>query len=370
MQVDWVLLLQVLLLTAFTTFVIIEFVTPLAVKLGLVDRPNNTRKHHVGDVPLAGGIAVFISTAVGCIFWLGASVDIMKFYLLASSFVVFVGILDDKYELSVRARLVGQTIVSFLIVVGAQTHLSSLGDLFGFGDITLNPSAAFLLTVFAVLAVINAFNMLDGMDGLLGCVSIVPLMSAGLLMMNSAMPYQCLVSLIIASAIVPFLVYNIGVPGSKNLTKIFLGDAGSMFLGLSVVFLMISGSQGEQVAFNPVTALWLTAIPLMDLATVTARRIYKRSPIFNADKEHLHHVLMRAGFTRKQILLLVMSSSLLFAVIGVLGQKAGMPEPLMFGAFLACFGCYAVLIHGRIRQHKFLTFLAGLLNRRRQTEFS
>ncbi|MBD1389822.1 undecaprenyl-phosphate alpha-N-acetylglucosaminyl 1-phosphate transferase [Neiella sp. HB171785] len=368
MQVTVFLLLEILAFTALSTFVIIEFVTPLAVKLGLVDRPNQTRKHHIGDVPLAGGIAVFISTVLGCLFWFGESIQDLKFYFLASSFVVFVGILDDKYELSVRARLVGQAIVSFLIVIGAQTHLSYLGDLFGLGGVFLDPYSAFFMTVFAVLAVINAFNMLDGMDGLLGTVSIVPLMSAGFLMLESGSYMLAMLAFTLSSAIVPFLVYNIGIPGNK-LTKIFLGDAGSMFLGLSVVFLMIAGSQGAETSFSPVTALWLTAIPLMDLATVTARRIYKRSPIFSADKEHLHHVLMRAGFSRKQILIVVLCSSLAFAIFGVFGEQTGLPEPLMFAAFLMCFGCYALLIHGRIRQQKFLAYIARYLNRRRQTEF-
>ncbi|MBW8190765.1 undecaprenyl-phosphate alpha-N-acetylglucosaminyl 1-phosphate transferase [Neiella marina] len=368
MQVTLFMLLEVLALTALSTFIIIEFVTPLAVKLGLVDRPNNTRKHHVGDVPLAGGIAVFISTAIGCAFWLGEAIESLKFYFLASSLVVFVGILDDKYELSVRARLVGQIIVSFMIVIGAQTHLTALGDLFGLGNIVLSPSVAFFLTVFAVLAVINAFNMLDGMDGLLGSVSIVPLMASGFLMLNYGMHLQAFVAFTLSSAIVPFLVYNIGIPGNK-LTKIFLGDAGSMFLGLSVAFLMIAGSQGKEIAFSPVTALWLTAIPLMDLATVTARRLYKKNPIFNADKEHLHHVLLRAGFSRAQILLMVMAVSLLFAVIGILGELAGLPEPLMFAAFLICFATYAIVIHGRIRQRKFLVSIANFLNRKRQAEF-
>ena len=369
MEVSLILLLKILLCTGMTTFVFIEFVTPISVWLGLVDRPNNTRKHHVGDIPLAGGIAVFISTLLGCCFWLSEQLELFKFFLLASSFVVFLGVLDDKYELSVRARLVGQTIVSFLLVIGAQIHLTSFGDLLGSGPITFNATFSFLVTVFAVLAVINAFNMLDGMDGLLGSISIVPLMSVGFLMGATGNSAFAVLALIISTAIAPFLIYNIGIPGNK-FSKIFLGDAGSMFLGLSVVFFMIAGTQGETTSFKPVTALWLTAIPLMDLATVTARRIYNKTPIVSADKEHLHHTLLRAGFSRKQILVGVVLFSLLFSALGIYGELAGIAEHIMFTGFIACFGAYFLLIHGRFRDQKVSFILANALANRKQARIS
>ncbi len=364
MDVSAVLLLEMLALTALTSFLFIEFVTPISVWAGLVDKPNTVRKHHVGDVPLAGGIAVFISTLIGCFIWLGAELVAIKIFLLASTVVVFIGVLDDKYELSVRARLVGQIVISLLLVVGAQTNLSRLGDLFGLGSIYLGPEFSFLLTAFSVVAVINAFNMLDGMDGLLGCVSIVPLMSVGFLMFNSGSNTLASLAMIMSAAIVPFLIYNIGV-GGKKFSKIFLGDAGSMFLGLGVLFLMISGSQGTAPSFRPVTALWLTAIPLMDLATVTARRIYNKTPIFSADKEHLHHVLRRAGFSDFQILFAVVIISMIFAVVGIWGEFREVSESVMFFSFIGCFTCYFGLLHGRFRNQKFPFLLAEALSHRK-----
>jgi UDP-GlcNAc:undecaprenyl-phosphate GlcNAc-1-phosphate transferase len=123
-----------------------------------------------------------------------------------------------------------------------------------------------------------------------------------------------------------------------------MGDAGSMFLGLTVVWLLTIGSQGENPAFRPVTALWLVAIPLMDMASIMNRRIKKGQSPFLADREHLHHIFMRAGFSAREALLIITCFSIFLSAIGIVGEIYEIAEHIMFLGFLIIYFIYSISI--------------------------
>ncbi|TAA39581.1 UDP-N-acetylglucosamine--undecaprenyl-phosphate N-acetylglucosaminephosphotransferase [Corallincola spongiicola] len=325
------------LFTAFLcSFLSIKILKPLAEQVGLVDKPNE-RKNHVGHIPLVGGISTFIGVLIASVLWLPHSSE-LRIYIIASAMMVFIGVLDDKYDLSVRVRLVGQMLIASLMIFGVNAYIADLGDLIGFGGINLG-WLGIPFTYLAMLGAINAFNMVDGIDGLVGSLSITTFTSLALLFLFNSDKQLATFPLMIATATFPYLLFNLGLPGGR-FKKIFMGDAGSMFIGLSVVWLLATGSQGDNAAFRPVTALWVIAMPLMDMAAIMYRRMKKGQSPFKPDRDHLHHIFMRAGFSARQSLLIITILAVVLAGVGIVGELLNASDWLMFVGFLGVFVLY------------------------------
>ena len=324
-------------LTAFClSFIAIKVFKPLAIDLGLVDKPN-ARKHHNGQVPLIGGIAIFIAVFLASLIWLPNTLE-LRMYLVSSAMIVFIGALDDKYDLKVRIRIIGQLIVASLMIFGVGSYISNLGNLFSFGDIELGP-VGIVFTYFAIIVVINAYNMVDGIDGLIGSLSLNTFTAIAVLFLMSGNTGYLNYPLILATATLPYLIFNLGFFKSYS-KKIFMGDAGSMFIGLSVIWLLTIGTQGESASFRPVTALWICAIPLMDMLAIVMRRYRKGKSPFKPDRDHLHHILQRAGLSSRQTLVVISIVSALMSILGVLGEYFQVPESIELVLFVLMFILY------------------------------
>ncbi|MEI5639577.1 MULTISPECIES: UDP-N-acetylglucosamine--undecaprenyl-phosphate N-acetylglucosaminephosphotransferase [unclassified Pseudoalteromonas] len=323
------------LLFSFTmSLATIGVVRPMAIRFNLVDKPNE-RKKHEGYVPLIGGIAVFISILITSSLFFPFSVELAG-YLLASGLMVVLGIMDDKRDLSVRFRILFQLIAASLMIFSIDSYIQDLGNLFAVGNINLG-WFGILFTYIAVVGMINAFNMVDGIDGLLGALAIITLASISSLLFISGK--DSLISVLLVFALIPYLIFNLGAFGT-HYKKIFMGDAGSMFIGFTVVWLLSNNTQGEGNAFRPVTALWIVAVPLMDMAAIIIRRIRQGKSPFRPDRDHLHHIFLRAGFNSRQALLIISAIATCFALIGIIGELLAIPESLMFAAFIAIFFIY------------------------------
>ena len=153
--------------------------------------------------------------------------------------------------------------------------------------------------------------------------------------------------LILATATVPYLIFNLGLFEklfNKKSIKIFMGDAGSMFVGLSVIWLLTMGTQGEHASFRPVTALWICAIPLMDMLAIVVRRYKNGKSPFKPDRDHLHHILQRAGLTSGQTLVAISSAAVVMSVIGLAGEYFNVAESVMLFSFIVVFITYNLAI--------------------------
>ena len=324
-------------LTAFCfAFIAIKVFKPIAIDVGLVDKPN-ARKHHDGQVPLIGGISIFAAVLAASLIWLPNTLE-LRMYLIASAMMVFIGALDDKYDLKVRIRIVGQIIIASLMIYGVGGYISNLGNLFSLGSIELGP-AGIVFTYFAIIVVINAYNMVDGIDGLIGSLSLNTFTAIAILFLISGNTGYLAYPLILATAILPYLMFNLGYL-KKYSKKIFMGDAGSMFIGLSVIWLLTIGTQGEHASFRPVTALWICAIPLMDMLAIVMRRYRKGKSPFKPDRDHLHHILQRAGLSSRQTLAVITISSIVMSLIGVLGEYFKVAESIQLILFVVIFILY------------------------------
>ena len=320
----------------FFAFIAIKLFKPLAVDVGLVDKPN-ARKHHDGQIPLIGGISIFAAVLAASLLWLPNTLE-LRMYLIASAMMVFIGALDDKYDLKVRIRIVGQIIIASLMIYGVGGYIANLGDLFGFGDINLGP-VGIIFTYFAIIVVINAYNMVDGIDGLIGSLSLNTFTAIAILFLISGNSGYLSYPLMLATATLPYLVFNLGF-FKKYTNKIFMGDAGSMFIGLSVIWLLSMGTQGENASFRPVTALWICAVPLMDMLAIVMRRYRKGKSPFKPDRDHLHHILQRAGLSSRQTLIAITVFSVLMSSLGVLGEYFQVPESIELVLFIVIFILY------------------------------
>ena len=324
----------------FSTFLTIGLLKPVAEPLGLLDVPDS-RKHHKGAIPLIGGLALFGALLVTWLTRMPVSGSYGIFFTCALA-IVLLGSLDDARNLGVRIRLLVQTLVALALMAGTGQYLQSFGNLLDTGNIALGWSGV-LVTVIAVIGAINAFNMIDGIDGLLGSTAFVSFASMGVLFaLHGHSHREVIMAVLFVSVLIPYLIANLTFPPFKR--KIFMGDAGSMLIGFSVVWLLIKGSQGQDVVFHPVTALWLIAVPLMDMASLMICRMRRGMSPFKPDREHLHHLFMRSGCTDRQALVVITLLSLVCAGIGVVGSLLNVPEWLMFGGFLALFAVYKPLM--------------------------
>lgn len=306
-----------------------------ALNVGLVDKPN-ARKLHVGAVPLVGGLSICISI----LYFLFNHPDIIihtELYAASILVLVVVGALDDKFDINFKLRFLVQGALSVAMMVLGKIELSTAGNIFGTGTILLG-WAGYIITILAVVGAINAFNMVDGIDGLLGALSSVTFGGLGFLMYyyeQYDLAYLCLILIVI---ITPYILLNLGAFGRKR--RVFMGDAGSMLIGFTVIWLLLLSSQENRPLMRPVTALWLIGIPLMDMAAIMIRRIRRGDSPFKPDREHLHHIFQRIGLSSLQTLLTITSISAIFAIIGIVGEIYSIPEYLMFYGFIAIFSIY------------------------------
>ena len=323
---------------AFVSFASLFLMRKVAKSIGLVDKPNE-RKLHSGAMPLVGGIAISLTMSQ---FILSHSKIIPHSELFLASILTLniVGALDDKFDINFKIRLLIQALLSMGMMYFADIKLDTMGNLLGMGDVHLG-ALSYLVTIFAVIGAINAFNMVDGIDGLLGGLATVTFSAVTILLnINSQydLAYLCLAFI---AAIIPYILMNLGMLGRKR--KVFMGDAGSMMIGFTMIWLLLCASQNSSATLiRPVTALWLIAIPLMDMAAIMFRRVRRGDSPFKPDREHLHHIFQRLGYTSRQTLAIICMIASAFAGFGIYGELANIPESTMFFLFMLCFIAYTV----------------------------
>ncbi len=324
------------LIAVLSSLVALIVLQPIARRFRLVDLPNH-RKAHKGAVPLIGGLSAFAGLLVA---WL-ISMPLTEgfgIYLFCALMLVILGAIDDARDVPAKYRLWAQVVLGALLSYGSGIYLTTFGNLFGFGIIELAWLGP-VVTIAAVIGATNAYNMIDGIDGLAGSMSLVTLGALSVLFALADGSYlQLALAVTIAMALLPYMGANLLLPPFRR--KIFMGDAGSMFIGFSVVWLLVNGAQPDDGAFRPVAALWVCAIPLMDMVAIMIRRVRKNQSVMMPDRDHLHHIFLRAGFSDRQALIVITVLAAIFAVIGIGGEVLLIPEWFMFGLFMALFVAY------------------------------
>jgi len=340
-------MIKIYLLISCVSLISFFCVNILFKRLGIVDKPDGIRKIHEGEISLGGGIAMFIPALICFLLQLDPGSSFTSdSYLVTGILIVFfvsiiillLGLWDDIKPLPTSVRLIVQIFASWLVIILSDIYLFDLGNLFGFGDFYLG-DLGIPVTIFMVVGVCNAFNMLDGMDGGVGCVVLVCTTTIAFISyLNNGIGLFFLGSII--SLI--FLCFNMGFFGSK--WKIFLGDSGSMWLGFMVAWFLIILSQSEEKLIQPVTALWVILLPLIDALSTFLSRLSKRKSLFLGDRTHIHHMLLDAGLKQWQVLLAFLSVSCLSAGFGIFSNIHSISESNQFYGFLTIWFFYFLLI--------------------------
>lgn len=310
---------------------------PIGKRFGFYDMPGG-RKNHSEPVLVIGGIAMILTFKIFMPFIQPNHYNI-HYLLFTLLFLTVIGLLDDLYQLSAKKLFLAQVIAGLIIIFGGDgAAVHWLGDLFGFGPIYTSWLAP-IFTLICVLGVINAVNMIDGMDGLAGSVIFVSISWFGLLCLLSGRPVLLKMLLVLMGIIVGFLMFNMRTPWRRR-ANIFMGNAGSMSLGLLVTWLAVqlSGKVDSQV--SPIISVWVIGMPLMDMARVMIKRISEGKSPFVADHSHVHHMLSSVGYSVGQVVFIKSAMSFIVGGIGVLGWYLNMPDWIMFYGFMLLLGIY------------------------------
>lgn len=304
-----------LLLGATTcSFIITYFSIPSVINLAfaknLFDTPNE-RKVHTRQIPSLGGIGIFIGVLIS--FTIFSSVEIFqtyKYILTAYLLLFFMGLKDDLVPMKATIKLMLQIVAAALLALGG-IRITSLHGIFGIED--LNMAMSYALTIFFIVGVTNAFNLIDGIDGLAGGLGGINCVTLGSLLLWVEEYNYAILAFAITGSLIAFLRYNLGTYPNK----IFMGDAGSLLLGLTVTILSIRFIESP-LAFSTLSVIspigivaGIIFIPVFDTLRVFTLRLSRGVSPFSPDKSHIHHELLSSGLSHKKASFLLYLGNLL-----------------------------------------------------------
>ena len=325
--------MQVFIVSMLVCAILILLLRRVAHRLDIVDRPGG-RKHHEHPTPTVGGLAMFI--AVLAALFIGEALHGNVAILLGCAAVlVLLGVLDDKHGLSVSLRMGIQVFLVSVVIVGAGGTITHLGAMFG-RDIPLGMFAV-PFSVIAFVGGINAINMIDGADGMAGKMALITTLGVATIFYLAGAVELLPLTWAMLGTLVGFLLLN-----SRLFVKrawVFMGDAGSMWLGLVLGWFMAQVTRGS-VSAEPALVLWLFGIPLIDTLVVMARRMKRKQSPFAADRTHIHHVLEQAGLSVGRTVLVLGLAQLVLVGIGVFFYLIHAPSFVVFWSFVLLTAAY------------------------------
>ncbi|MBM7654738.1 glycosyltransferase family 4 protein [Neobacillus cucumis] len=306
----------------FSSIILTPLVKKLAFKIGATDKPNQ-RKVHQKIMPRLGGLAIYISFLIGVAIIrpdatsllpiMNPNENIHLAIILGSIVIILTGVLDDTKEISPKVKLFGQILASFIVVFMGDLKVEFINLPFGgqlnFGFLSIP------ITMFWIIGITNAINLIDGLDGLAAGVSTIALFAISGMAFLMGNPYVMILALIAAVSSLGFLIFNF------HPAKIFMGDTGALFLGYLISVLSLLGF--KNVTFiSLVIPIIILGVPISDTFFAIIRRLVNKQPLSAPDKSHLHHCLLRIGFSHKQAVLIIYAMSLVFGLVAFIFSQS------------------------------------------------
>lgn len=315
------------IMVVIATSVIAGLATPLvrflSFQIGAIDNPNARRINKV-PMPTAGGIAIFFAFAVSSLCILpkivtrvslsGTYFDYILPIVIGGGIIILTGLIDDIKELRPMPKMAGMLLAASVIWIFTDFRFDDFKIPFGGPLIHFAPWLSFFLTVLWIVAITNAVNLIDGLDGLVCGVSIISLMTMGIVS-YFFLPYSniflTLTIFVLVAAIAGFLPYN------YNPAIIYLGDTGALFIGFMIGVLSLQGLKNS-TAVAVVTPMIILGVPLTDTVVAIVRRTLSGQKFYEADRMHLHHRLLSLGLTHRGTVLVIYAISFVFSLISLL----------------------------------------------------
>ena len=306
------------LITLFSIPVIIE----VAKDKKLFDVPGGRKVHKV-VIPTLGGLGIFAGFIIGTLMGVPASdSSVLQYFAAAIMIIFFMGIKDDILILTATKKFVGQLIAAAIIIKFGGIEINNFYGLLGIHEIP--HTASFLISLFAIVVITNSFNLIDGVDGLAGSLGLLTSIIFGLYFYLSGELLYAVIAWSLAGSLVGFLIYNFSP------AKIFMGDTGSLLIGLVnsilvIKFINIASNPGSAIPLPSAPALGFSilVIPLFDTLRVVSVRIINRRSPFWPDRNHIHHFLLDMGLSHKAIALLLPATNLLLVLMAYMLRFEG-----------------------------------------------
>lgn len=298
----------------FTVVLFIPFLRKIAFKYKFVDIPNK-RKIHQEPIPLLGGVALFVSFILNVFLWVD-SYRLQLAFLLSGILIVGIGLIDDFYktrkrDLSALPKILVQFIVA-IILFSFGIRIEGISHLIGKGMVIFTPGISLLITVIWIVGLMNMLNFLDGLDGLASGISVISSMTLFIISFIKGQETVALLSITMMGTGLGFLKYN------YHPAKIFMGDAGSVFLGLVLAAISIEGTIKSATLLSIIVVVLALGVPIFDTVLVIFNRWKNKRPIYVADQSHAHHRLLKKGYTHQQAVTYIYVISVLFSLASLL----------------------------------------------------
>lgn len=317
---------------------------PIVIKIararGLVVKPNK-RTSHVGEIPNIGGIDILVSFALTYLLFEFDTIDHSQFIFIGIFIIVLVGFVDDILDITPLQKILGELLAGIALIGFADVRISSLCGFCGINEIPLWFS--YCLSFFVLIVIVNALNLIDGVDGLASGLGMIFCLFFGIYFHLVGSLHWAILAYCLAGSLAVFFIYNV-FGGSKR--KIFMGDSGSLLLGYMITSFVFTFcelnsyhlvSEQYEMSAAPAVAICVLSIPLFDTLRVMVTRIKHHQSPFSPDRNHIHHLLLRAGLTHLQTTCVLLSVSLIFIALGIIGRNWNM-WLLVFVDFSLCFG--------------------------------
>jgi UDP-N-acetylmuramyl pentapeptide phosphotransferase/UDP-N-acetylglucosamine-1-phosphate transferase len=296
------------LITAFfIALLAIPRLIDFAKKLNVFDNGGD-RASHEGSTPFFGGIAIFTGVISSLLFW--ADIEEIQYILVSILIVFIVGLVDDIRQITAFKKLIGQIIATLILIFCADVQIDNMHGVLGVYDLPIWASLSF--TIFVVIVITNGFNLIDGVDGLAGGIGLISSLSFGAIALIMEQNDMALIAFTLSGALLAFLRYNF------NPAKIFMGDTGSLVVGMTLSVLAINTIKFGLITEDfklpnkgPLMAIVFLAIPLFDSLRVFIVRASKGVGPFSPGRDHIHHALLDLGFGHKRTALILYFISVL-----------------------------------------------------------
>lgn len=347
------------LFSFFITFFSIPTIIKISRRKNLMDEPG-IRSSHLRKIPNLGGIAIFYAIGICTSIFAYELFDLYKFLFASLIILLYIGVMDDIVVMRAYKKLVAQIIVSSLVVMGSDIRIRSLFGIMGIYEMSYIVSVLFSIITFIVL--INAFNLIDGIDGLAGGYSVIcsALFGISYYRLGEYNYPLVILSAVIIGTVLAFLYYNLS---NYRTNKIFMGDTGSMLLGFLLAFTSICfidifidkelpNVPRYHLQSAPAIAVAILILPIVDTLNVIIIRLCNKKSPFDADKNHIHHKLLKLDLTHRRSTFYIIVYYLMIVTVAYYLRHININLLLLIIILLGFFGAYLPDLIYRLRNNK------------------
>ena len=303
------------------TYLSIPSIVSLAYQKKIFDAPSQ-RKSHLRQTPTLGGIAIFAGLCISVGLFVNSNYFTSLQYILVACIIMFyIGVKDDIQSLAPHLKFMGQIIAALILIIPGNIYFSSLHGFLGIYNISIISSL--FITLFVIILIINSLNLIDGIDGLAASLGMLITVFFGVWFYISGNMEYSLISAALFGSLLGFFRFNI----YNGHFKIFMGDTGSLIVGLIIAIQVILFNEKNigytsaiPIKYAPAVTFALLIVPLYDTIRVSIIRVYRGRSPFAADKNHLHHLLLKLGFSHIRTMFTILFINIGFLFMALLLQ--------------------------------------------------